>query len=48
MERVSDKNMLIGISCGNSFVMNPLIAFKVRQIIQLYCDNSMNDILILI
>jgi len=30
MERVGDERYLIGFSCGNSFVITPIIAFKVR------------------
>jgi len=30
MERVGGKNNLIGFSCGNQFVMTPMIAFKVQ------------------
>ncbi len=29
MERVGDRNRIIGFSCGNQFVITPLIAFKV-------------------
>ncbi len=29
MERVSESRVQIGFSCGNQFVMTPLIAFKV-------------------
>ncbi len=29
MERVGDRNRVIGFSCGNQFVITPLIAFKV-------------------
>jgi hypothetical protein len=32
MERVGNKNNLIGFSCGDLFVMTPIIAFKVRLI----------------
>jgi hypothetical protein len=29
---VSDKNHRIGFSCGNQFVMTPIIAFKVMSV----------------
>ncbi len=29
MERVGDKKRIIGFSCGNQFVITPMIAFKV-------------------
>ncbi len=29
MERVGDRNRVIGFSCGNQFVITPLIVFKV-------------------
>ncbi len=29
MERVSESRVQIGFSCGNQFVMTPMIAFKV-------------------
>jgi hypothetical protein len=32
MERVGDRNRIIGFSCGNQFVITPLIAFKVLLI----------------
>jgi len=32
MERVGEKNCLIGLSCGNQFVMTPKIAFKVKAL----------------
>ncbi len=31
MERVSEKNLRIRFSCGNHFVMTPVIAFKVMS-----------------
>jgi hypothetical protein len=36
MERVGDRKRLIGFSCGNQFVMTPLIAFKVFQLFHCY------------
>jgi hypothetical protein len=32
MERVGNNNNLIGFSCGDQFVMTPMIAFKVNLI----------------
>ncbi len=29
MERVGDQKRVIGFSCGNQFVITPIIAFKV-------------------
>jgi hypothetical protein len=29
MERVGDQKRIIGFSCGNQFVITPMIAFKV-------------------
>ncbi len=33
MERVGDKDRFIGFSCGNQFVITPMITFKVFSII---------------
>jgi hypothetical protein len=43
MERVGDRNRIIGFSCGNQFVITPLIAFKVL-FLKLFAKNF--DVLI--
>jgi hypothetical protein len=36
MERVGDRNRIIGLSCGNQFVITPMNAFKVLLMIIIF------------
>jgi hypothetical protein len=36
MERVGDQKRIIGFSCGNQFVITPMIAFKVLSMIIIF------------